>query len=218
MTYLYDSLKMNREIDQLGGDRRKPAHVHTFGNAIPIEGRKCCTLLIWLSAVMPTLAPTAAAPSDDLLPVEPAEIADLLLVTCIRYDPVLLEEHGWHSTKSGGDSKSSYLLLPFHVQRLRAAAEAFGWSDAIDLLSRDDAQQWFQNQCESALARAGAIPHPLGDQSAYKVSPSGFKVAYLIHHLTRRTSFVVCSDRMATSRSASNLPALDHSISSGPRT
>ena len=113
---------------------------------------------------------------SDLLPVEPDEIAGLLLVTCIRYDPVLLEDHDWHSTKSGGDAKSSYLLLPFHVQRLRAAAEAFGWSDAIDLLSRDDAQQWFQNQCESALTRAGAIPHPPGDKSACKVSSSRIQI------------------------------------------
>lgn len=163
------------------------------------------------------LGPTPSAPLNDLLPVEPAEIAGLLLVTCIRYDPVLLEEHGWHSTKSSGDSKSSYLLLPFHVQRLRAAAEAFGWSDAIDVLSRDDAQQWFQHLCESALASAGAIPHPLGDKSAYKVSSSESKAGYLIHNPRTRTSFVVCLDLMATSRFALNLPALDLSISSEPR-
>lgn len=114
-------------------------------------------------------ASTKAYEPEGLIAVDPAEVEELLLVTCVRYDPVLLEDHEWHSTKSGGEAKSSYLLLPFHVQRLRAAAQAFGWTAAINLLTRDDATDWFQQQCENALAAAGASLQPTSDKAAYKV-------------------------------------------------
>lgn len=148
-----------------------------------------------------------------LLPVDPADTTELLLVTCVRYDPVLLEDHDWHSTRSGGESKSSYLLLPFHVQRLRAAAEAFGWTAAIDLLTREDAVQWFQTQCEAALAQANAVPNPSGDKWAYKVQSSELEL-HASADLLRRSSFVVFLVLTAISKSRSSPRALGRSTSS----
>lgn len=140
----------------------------------------------------------------NLLSVDPVETSELLLVTCVRYDPVLLEEHDWHSTKSGGATKSSYLLLPFHVQRLRAAAQAFGWTAAIDLLARDDALQWFQNQCEAALAQVNAIPNPSGDKSAYKVLSMPSASLTSDHLLTRSPSCAVFLVLMGILKSGSS--------------
>lgn len=131
-------------------------------------------------AIMSTTAFTEPYIPEGLIQVDPEETEGLTLVSCVRYDPVLLEDHpDWHSTNSNGETKSCYLLLPYHVQRLRSAAEAFGWLPAVKSLARDDANEWFQAQCEEALQNAGAVPQPSDTKTAYKVRAFWTDLEYL---------------------------------------
>lgn len=172
------------------------------------------------SFMPPNIIPSLAAgvvPTPQLyvprgyLPIDPESIEDLLLVTCIRYDPVLLEDHDWHSTKSNGEQRSPYLILPFHLSRLKTAAEAFQWKAAIEIVSRPDALQALEGRCETAL-RDYNVPHwDTGDKSAYMV---GFLFPYhLSGTLTLSSSCDVSSSQVVPSTSRSNRLVGDHSTS-----
>src|SRR6266404_8221118 len=69
--------------------------------------------------------------------------ADLL--STIRYDSSLLR-FPWNSAVNGG-SPSAFLFLPYHLDRLKAAATLHGWRQALTLLSWNS----FQHTCHHAV-------------------------------------------------------------------
>ncbi|KAF7311122.1 hypothetical protein HMN09_00656400 [Mycena chlorophos] len=68
----------------------------------------------------------------------------LLLTSSTRWDPLLLTLR----FNNHDDNPSSYLLLAAHVQRLREAAQAHNWPDAVAALSYDA----LLSVCEAAVA------------------------------------------------------------------
>ena len=86
------------------------------------------------------------------------------LITSILHDPFCLNLP-WNSVLNNGQP-SPFLLLPYHFDRLRAAAAIHGWQDAVASISWDT----FQLTCRHAIqaydgpAKAGPLKvrlHPL---------------------------------------------------------
>lgn len=65
---------------------------------------------------------------------------DLRLITALRYDPALLQSA--YNTAVNYGRPSAYFLLPYHHERLVAAAHAHGyiWESAIERLTLDVVQ------------------------------------------------------------------------------
>ncbi|KAF8328135.1 aminotransferase class IV-domain-containing protein [Cantharellus anzutake] len=98
----------------------------------------------------PPPPPRKVSPPPDLFPEEekkeipyvPTDDSDsdieengFRIVTTMRWDPVLLEDHrDWHSTSSA-EPRSPFLLLPYHLERLIRSAVGFGWNDVASQLS-----------------------------------------------------------------------------------
>lgn len=81
------------------------------------------------------------------------------LLSSLRYDDALLNMD-WN-TRANGGKPSPFMLLPYHLDRLMAAAQEHGWH--LPVWTLDD----LQNECAAAV-RVGHHQHPVGPQ---KVRP-----------------------------------------------
>lgn len=96
---------------------------------------------------------------------------DFRLISSIRYDPALLvlnDGKNYKSTLSSGPMRSPLLLLPYHQDRLVAAAAAYGWDDAANSWRGPNALIRMASQCEAAVAEAHPTRGSPGDKSAFK--------------------------------------------------
>jgi len=59
------------------------------------------------------------------------------IISSLRYDPCLTEAIARNADNYPDPKNSPYYLLPYHRDRLIAAAHHFGWKDASNWLSRD---------------------------------------------------------------------------------
>ena len=96
---------------------------------------------------------------------------DLRAVTCIRYDPALVKDENrhWRSTLSSGVMRSPLLLLPYHQDRLVAAAVAFGWEEAARIWSGGEALGRLARECEGVVREVHPMRNSPGDKTAFKV-------------------------------------------------
>ncbi|CAL1694543.1 unnamed protein product [Somion occarium] len=75
------------------------------------------------------------------------------LLTSTRYDLQLLGLE-WN-TVANDDTPSAYMLLPYHIDRLRDAAKQHGWTNCLDGLTEDALQE----ACDAAV-EAASEEHP----------------------------------------------------------
>ena len=97
---------------------------------------------------------------------------EIRVITSIRYDPALVKDENrhWRSTMSSGATPSPLLLLPYHHDRLVAAATAFGWKDAARGWSGGDGLTRLAHECEEAVREVHPMRNSPGDKTAFKVS------------------------------------------------
>jgi len=84
--------------------------------------------------------------------------ADFELFSSLRYDPKLLHEE-FNAAVAG--QPSPYLLFSYHVDRLRAAAAAFDWPLAKDVMNPPGIEEMLRTKCDEAVARAEASENGL---------------------------------------------------------
>ena len=72
------------------------------------------------------------------------------LFTSLRYDPKIRSAS--FNTEVNGGEESPYLLIPYHIHRLKTAAEAFAWPLAVQIMSRPDIGEVVQRKCDEAVA------------------------------------------------------------------
>lgn len=97
----------------------------------------------------------------------PGTLPDFDLLTSLRYDPKLLTAA--YNTDVNG-IELPYLFFRFHIERLAAAAAAFGWSRAASVLRGPGATQRLLHMCDQAVMESpltgkekgiGVSTHPL---------------------------------------------------------
>lgn len=74
------------------------------------------------------------------------------LFSSARYDPALLDV----SKNSATDPPSAptpYSLLPYHQQRLVVAAEAFGWTKAVDSIGEEGGAAMMRKELDRAVKK-----------------------------------------------------------------
>ena len=88
---------------------------------------------------------------------EPEAPKDLRLITALRYDRALLQCD--YNTFAIHGKPSPYLLLPYHYERLLAAAHAHGraWASAAESLTLDGVQE----ACRLTVRQHGEDGGPL---------------------------------------------------------
>lgn len=72
------------------------------------------------------------------------------LVSSVRYDLALLDVPK-NSLTEPPSAPSPFLLLPYHHQRLAAAAEAFGWSSAEESLRGESGAAMMRKEMDRAV-------------------------------------------------------------------
>lgn len=72
------------------------------------------------------------------------------LVSSARYDPALLDVPK-NSLTEPPSAPTPYLLLPYHLQRLATAAEAFGWTSAEDALRGESGAAMMRKEMDRAV-------------------------------------------------------------------
>ena len=77
-------------------------------------------------------------------------MADFDLFTSLRYDPTL--RSAFFNTEINGGEPSPYLMLPYHLQRLEKAAEAFKWPLAVQAMTKPDIFNELKSKCDEAVA------------------------------------------------------------------
>jgi hypothetical protein len=80
-------------------------------------------------------------------------MVDFDLFTSLRYDPKLRSAS--FNTQVNGGNPSPYLMLPYHVQRLEKAAEAFEWPLAVRTMAKPDTFDELKRKCDDATANIG---------------------------------------------------------------
>ncbi|KAF8324312.1 aminotransferase class IV-domain-containing protein [Cantharellus anzutake] len=95
---------------------------------------------------------------------------EFYLLSSIRYDT----EMEWRPSKQADsdldvDFDTPLFLISYHLDRLRRAADAFGWDKAAESLSGDGALSRFRTACEEAVTNG---PHPIS-QIRYLVNKDG---------------------------------------------
>ncbi|TDL17568.1 hypothetical protein BD410DRAFT_822616 [Rickenella mellea] len=71
------------------------------------------------------------------------------LFTSLRWDPILLSES--FNTEVNHGMPSSFLLFPYHVDRLIHAARAFNWPKAIAMMEEPGVEKKLRGLCEQAV-------------------------------------------------------------------
>lgn len=93
-----------------------------------------------------------------------ADAEPVHLFSSARYDPALVQCAD-NSRTSPASTPSAFLLLPYHRDRLHAAARAFLWTDAANALEGDAGLAKLRGELERAVAayevRVGAAGAPL---------------------------------------------------------
>ncbi|KAF9511672.1 hypothetical protein BS47DRAFT_1330805, partial [Hydnum rufescens UP504] len=113
------------------------------------------------------------------------------VLTAVRYDPALIrdENRNWRSTMSSGAARSPLLLLPYHQDRLVAAATALGWENAARIWNGADALARLVRKCEEAVREVHPMRSSPGDKTAFKIRcilrPSG-KMTMEVTQIGRR--------------------------------
>lgn len=79
-----------------------------------------------------------------LVSEHPSQDSSYELLSSTRVDTLLLSL-GWNNDRTG---PSSFMLLPYHLDRLRDAAEQHGWTHAQHALTYNA----IKSTCEAALA------------------------------------------------------------------
>lgn len=76
------------------------------------------------------------------------------LFTSLRYDPKLLTApfNAPLVSRDGTLTPSPYMLFPYHLDRLRVAARAFGWERASETIEAPDAAERLREACDKAVS------------------------------------------------------------------
>ena len=96
---------------------------------------------------------------------------EFYLFSSIRYDT----EIGWRESRQPNsdldvDFESPLFLISYHLDRLRRAAEVFGWEKAVESLKGDETLGRLRTTCEETVTSSFPDKTKDGKPASYKVS------------------------------------------------